>query len=54
MDFGSAPLTGSLDAGAAASCHALGAGAASGDQLRLGGLSYDVHGSMYDGGGRAV
>ncbi|MEE4541291.1 hypothetical protein V2S66_04835 [Streptomyces sp. V4-01] len=54
LDFGSAPVTGSLDAGAAASCHALGSGAASGDVLRLGGVSYEVPATVYDASGTAV
>lgn len=54
LAFGSAPLTGSLAAGAASSCYALGDGAASGDLLRLGGLSYELQGTVYDASGTGV
>ncbi|SFE33023.1 hypothetical protein SAMN05216251_102511 [Actinacidiphila alni] len=54
LAFGAGPSTGSLAAGAAASCYALGDGAASGDLLRLGGLSYEVRGTVFDATGTQV
>jgi hypothetical protein len=54
LAFGSAPLTGSLPAGAASACYALGDGAAGGDLLRLGGLSYELQGTVYDASGTEV
>jgi hypothetical protein len=54
LAFGSAPLTGSLPAGAASTCYALGDGAAAGDLLRLGGLSYELRATVYDVNGTQV
>lgn len=54
LAFDSAPLTGSLAAGAASSCYALGDGAGSGDLLRLGSLPYELQGTVYDANGTEV
>ncbi|MBY8877528.1 hypothetical protein [Actinacidiphila acidipaludis] len=54
LAFGSAPKTGSLAAGAASACYGLDDGVASGDALRVGGLSYEVQATVYDATGTVV